>query len=575
MIFQRKLSKADVVKPLAPSDILTTEEMKAKLYLLQINKVDTDNMHKLAQLMDEKAEGITKRHYELLSQVQYTRELIEGNSTWERLMRTFTDYLKSIPRMEINSEYIESRIRIGLVHGRIKLPLEWFIGSFMRIYEELVPEILVRFPNPTEAASILLSLNRILTLDSQLVVEAYQGFHDFKLVENNSRIIEELIQMDQIRPLLEAVELSIHETTNVSSGAGQLSVSIQEVAQHAVQVAENSDAMIKQAKHGQEAIDEALNGFLAVVEQFAETRNQFEELHTSIRDVTKMVGFIREVSEQTQLLALNAAIEAARAGEEGRGFAVVASEVRKLADQARDYTERITSVISQVDRTADQVGMQTQKMGDIIASRVERTQEAIGILEQMMKGVQTIGDATSYIAGIVEEQSAATDDISSRTAIMLGHHEQVQQHALATGRDIYEVSQKVNSLRLETLEVFPELTEEQTLRTVQTDHLLWRWWAYNSLLGFHQIEAAQGDHHACRLGQWIDHKKSDSRTAGLHSFQVLEEPHARIHRLAKEAADLLKEGRITEAKQLLEPIEQASHEVVGHLEQLQKDLHKH
>ncbi|MED5019170.1 methyl-accepting chemotaxis protein [Paenibacillus chibensis] len=574
MIFHRRLTREEIVKPLAPSDIAASERMKQKLFLLQINKADTENMHKLTKLMDEKAEGITKRHYELLFQVQGMRELIEHHSTWERLTRTFTDYLKSIPRMEINNEYMEARIKIGLVHSRIKLPSEWFIGSFLRIYEELVPEILSRFANPSESASILLSLNRILTLDSQLVLEAYQGFHDFKLVENNSRIIEELIHMDKIRPLLDSVESSIQETTNVSAGAGQLSESIQEMAQHAMRVAENSDAMIQQAKHGQEAIDEALKGFLSVVDQFAKTRDQFEELHQSVRDVTELVGFIREIAEQTQLLALNAAIEAARAGEEGRGFAVVASEVRKLAEQARGYAEHITSVISRVGQTADQVGMQTQIMGETLSDRVEHTQKAIGILEQMMKEVQTIGDSTSHMAAIVEEQSAATDDISARTALMLRHQEQIQAHALATGQDIYEVSKKVNSLRLQTLELFPQLTEEQTLRTVRTDHLLWRWWAYNSLLGFHQIDISQGDHHACRLGQWIDRNLSDSRKTSLRSFQALGEPHERIHRLAKEAAELLQVGRIHEAKQLLQPIEQASCEVVGHLEELQRDLHR-
>jgi hypothetical protein len=52
-------------------------------------------------------------------------------------------------------------------------------------------------------------------------------------------------------------------------------------------------------------------------------------------------------AEQTNLLALNAAIEAARAGAVGRGFSVVADEVRKLADNTRQATQQIQTMLHQ------------------------------------------------------------------------------------------------------------------------------------------------------------------------------------------------------------------------------------
>ncbi|MEI0739390.1 CZB domain-containing protein [Paenibacillus sp. JTLBN-2024] len=157
---------------------------------------------------------------------------------------------------------------------------------------------------------------------------------------------------------------------------------------------------------------------------------------------------------------------------------------------------------------------------------------------------------------------------------MLEHQERIQQHALATGKDIYEASKKVNGLRLQTLGLFPRLSEEQTLRTVKTDHLLWRWWVYNSLLGFHRLDLeAAGDHHACRLGKWYDERRTSEALAKLPSFQALDEPHARIHRLAKEAARLM-DGKTaaSESYNVLKPIEEASREVLGHLDELRQEL---
>ena len=107
-----------------------------------------------------------------------------------------------------------------------------------------------------------------------------------------------------------------------------------------------------------------------------------------IGDVTKL---IRNIAGQTNLLALNATIEAARAGEAGRGFAVVASEVKSLAVQTAKATEDISSQILEVQTSTD------------------KAVEAIGRIAHRM---QEIDQYTSAVAISVEQQSAATSEIS-------------------------------------------------------------------------------------------------------------------------------------------------------------------
>ncbi|MFD0958456.1 methyl-accepting chemotaxis protein [Paenibacillus chungangensis] len=575
MLLRKRPYSGKELKTISGSDISANDKLAQKLFFLQITSDDVKQLKKLDGIIEEQAESITKRHYGLLAEVTDMRSIVEKNSTWERLSQTFVDYLKSIPRVAIDDDYVQYRIRIGLVHSRIGLAPEWYIGSFTRVYEFMVPSILERFP-AKEAAAILVALNRLLTLDAQITLEAYQQAHEFQFIETNSEIVEELIRMDKVKPLLASVHLSMDEATSVSAAAEQLSASIQEVADHAVQVAEDTDLLIEQARVGRSIIDESLNGFMSMAKQFSEAQAQFDELMAAINNVTEVVQLIREVADQTKLLALNASIEAARAGEEGRGFAVVASEVRKLSEQTTNSVEEIAGLIERVMGNASAVGKQTQRMADEMGGKAEQSKEAITSLDKIMGQVTSIGGSTSNIAAIVEQQSAATDDITSRIHEVLNQMELIGQNAKSTGEDIYQVSVKVNELRQRSLHYMPELSDAQTIRTVKTDHMLWRWWVYNSILGFHRLEGeTAGDHHLCRLGKWYDKNKGTSTIAALTQYQQLDEPHRAIHHIARQVAECMEQGAEEQAQDLLEQMDQASRHVVELLEKLEAELKNH
>ncbi|VVS94289.1 chemotaxis methyl-accepting receptor [Desulfoluna spongiiphila] len=100
---------------------------------------------------------------------------------------------------------------------------------------------------------------------------------------------------------------------------------------------------------------------------------------------------ITEISEQTNLLALNATIEAARAGEAGKGFAVVAGEIKDLSKQTEGATSEIRGKIT---------GIQ------------EGTRAALSEIGDVSKTIHEVNDITLTIATAIEEQSAATRDIS-------------------------------------------------------------------------------------------------------------------------------------------------------------------
>jgi methyl-accepting chemotaxis protein len=125
------------------------------------------------------------------------------------------------------------------------------------------------------------------------------------------------------------------------------------------------------------------------------TNAEIAGLAQAAQKIDDVVKLIQSVAGQTNLLALNATIEAARAGVAGKGFAVVASEVKALAVQTAKATEVIAAQIAAVQSS-------TQSTVRAIASITGRMQE--------------IQQFTAAIAAAVEQQHAATGEISKNVA---------------------------------------------------------------------------------------------------------------------------------------------------------------
>ncbi|HEY7245918.1 MAG TPA: PAS-domain containing protein [Xanthobacteraceae bacterium] len=172
----------------------------------------------------------------------------------------------------------------------------------------------------------------------------------------------------------------------------------------------------------------------AAVEEAKATDGQIETLAIAAQKIGDVVKLIRDIAGQTNLLALNATIEAARAGEAGRGFAVVASEVKTLAVQTAKATEDIAAQI---------LGVQSS------------TTEAVEAIRRIADRMREINKYTSAVAASMEQQSAATGQISSNvthaaeeTSIVgsvLGKVSEAATHTRASANAVLDGSQAVEA----------------------------------------------------------------------------------------------------------------------------------
>jgi methyl-accepting chemotaxis protein len=173
-------------------------------------------------------------------------------------------------------------------------------------------------------------------------------------------------------------------STEVAAASGQASDNVQSVASASEELAGSVNEIARQVQESSRIAVEA-------VKQADNTDRRIAELSQAAGRIGDVVKLITAIAEQTNLLALNATIEAARAGEAGRGFAVVAQEVKALAAQTAKATDEI---------------------GDQIAHMQTATGDSVGAIKEIAGTIGRISEIASTIAAAVEEQGAATQEIS-------------------------------------------------------------------------------------------------------------------------------------------------------------------
>lgn len=198
--------------------------------------------------------------------------------------------------------------------------------------------------------------------------------------------------------------------------------------------------VIDQSNRGMERIAETVDGSTRTIDSVG---------HQSTR-ISLITQVIQDVTAQTNLLALNAAIEAARAGEQGRGFAVVADEVRKLAERSSRSADEIGDVIRTMQGAANEAvgGMSSIVMQ--VQSGKERSARVMSCMETIQACAGRVTDAVGGIAGALEEQGAAAQDIAGRVDTVLQMSEENHCAAARTAEVARELDGLVESLRAAT-----------------------------------------------------------------------------------------------------------------------------
>lgn len=205
---------------------------------------------------------------------------------------------------------------------------------------------------------------------------------------------------------------SARRLSEAATAMNEMNATVQEVARNAGQASGASANTREKAVAGSEIVEKAVQSIEQVHQMSLQLKNDMVQLNEHAQDISRIMGVISDIADQTNLLALNAAIEAARAGEAGRGFAVVADEVRNLAEKTMASTHDVGNAIRAIQESTSKSMTGVDNAVERIGQATELASQSGLALKEIVATVETTADQVNAIATASEEQSAASEEIT-------------------------------------------------------------------------------------------------------------------------------------------------------------------
>lgn len=232
------------------------------------------------------------------------------------------------------------------------------------------------------------------------------------------------------------------ERQEVETTAEMLESSVKamnEIAQDANDANTKADNTMRSTQQALETVLSSVEGINSIRSTIGETEKRIKRLGDRSQEISGIVSLINSIAERTHILALNASMHAASAGEAGRGFAVVADEVQRLAENAREATSEISTVVNNIRvETADTVAI----MNTVISQVAEGTRLA----NQAGDNMKLTQQATNDLVGSVQHIARSSEHQMDINKKLLDGAQRIKESTEQTGRELLEQMKSMDKL---------------------------------------------------------------------------------------------------------------------------------
>ncbi len=402
-------------------------DIENQLNMIDLTKEDLRIINCLQPFIIEQIDPIMDRFYKNLEKEPSLVNIVNSNSSTDRLKLTLKQHITEMFDGVIDHTYFEKRIRIAQIHYKIGLKTKWYMCAFQDLLLSLLNIIDENIEDKEECVLAIMAVSKILNIEQQLVLEAYDN------------------EIDKVRDQEEKEQNRIKD--KVTSASENLAAISEETNASFQQLRFQSNEIANMANEGSKLSTLAKERSLRGKEQLNHQSTNMENINFFVNDISgdvkslfdissRMQGIIKivtDIADQTNLLALNAAIEAARAGDAGKGFAVVAAEVRKLSEETKKSIINVSTLILDTNSQTEKLTQSIEKIRTAVKEGNSRMNETEVQFEEILKTMDetehqnnTIENELVSFVNVVNDLGKAFEDVSlSADSLILITHEMI------------------------------------------------------------------------------------------------------------------------------------------------------
>jgi methyl-accepting chemotaxis protein len=243
-------------------------------------------------------------------------------------------------------------------------------------------------------------------------------------------------QTEIVMSVADTERRQVEHTAESLAAAAKTMNQIAELAQTCNKAADNA---ISSTQTALATVTSTVGGINNTRDTIRETEKRIKRLGERSQEISGAVNLINSIAERTHILALNASMHAASAGEAGRGFAVVADEVQRLAENARQATQQIATLVTNIQvETADTVTTMNTAIGQVV--------EGSRLAEQAGRQMEHTQKTTAELVASVQEIAKRSQEQASISNELLKGAGEIRKSTQETSHQLREQTEQTNNL---------------------------------------------------------------------------------------------------------------------------------
>lgn len=219
--------------------------------------------------------------------------------------------------------------------------------------------------------------------------------------------------------ILSAINHASSATAETAAAVTETTTTVEELKQTAQisadkarHVSDISNQTLNILKESEESISHTIDDMHRIQEGMNTISQNIIKLSEHSQAIGNIIDTVNDLAEQSHLLAVNAAIEAAKAGEQGRGFAIVAQEVRSLAEQSKQATIQVKSILHDIQNSTSAAVMSTEQGSKAVNQGMTQSTQTNSSIRILANEFENVAQAASQIAVSSQQQLVGVEQVN-------------------------------------------------------------------------------------------------------------------------------------------------------------------